>query len=156
MEIVKHYHIFGNRVSGCILDLHVNHVAGMTQKIILSVLLWAPANVGEQHCLVCPERLVASQEYEKGAFGNQLIYIYCYDLNTHLHLPQGCVIEYPASSKHRHNSVPRRWRQIQTNKWTIQHKPFLEWLVLSILEILLCLVYFRSSKKLKLQFYWLF
>ena len=26
------------------------------------VPLWAPANVGEWHCLVCPKRLVASQE----------------------------------------------------------------------------------------------
>ena len=45
-----------------ILDLHVGHVGGEVQKNILSVLLWAPANVGEKHCLVCPERLVASQE----------------------------------------------------------------------------------------------
>ena len=46
-----------------ILDLHVGHVGGEVQKNILSVLLWAPANVGVKHCLVCPERLVASQEY---------------------------------------------------------------------------------------------
>ena len=46
-----------------ILGLHVGHVGGKVQKNILSVLLWAPANVGEKHCLVCPERLVASQEY---------------------------------------------------------------------------------------------
>ena len=45
-----------------ILDLHVGHVGGEVQKNILSVLLWAPANVGEKHCLVCPEGLVASQE----------------------------------------------------------------------------------------------
>ena len=25
-------------------------------------VLWAPANVGEKHCVVCPERLVAIQE----------------------------------------------------------------------------------------------
>ena len=46
-----------------ILDLHVGHVCGGTQKNILSVLLWAPAVVGEQHCLVISERLVASQEF---------------------------------------------------------------------------------------------
>ena len=45
-----------------ILDLHVSHVGGEVQKNILSILLWAPAVVGEQHCLVIPERLVASQE----------------------------------------------------------------------------------------------
>ena len=45
-----------------ILDLHVGHVGGEVQKNILSVLLWAPASVGEKHCLVSPERLVASQE----------------------------------------------------------------------------------------------
>ena len=45
-----------------ILDLHVGHVGGEVQKNILSILLWAPAVVGEQHCLVIPERLVASQE----------------------------------------------------------------------------------------------
>ena len=45
-----------------ILDLHVGHVGGEVQKNILSVLLWAPAVVGEQHCLVIPEGLVASQE----------------------------------------------------------------------------------------------
>ena len=48
----------------CIVDLHVGHVGGEVQKNILSVLLWAPANVGEKHCLVCPERLIASQEYQ--------------------------------------------------------------------------------------------
>ena len=46
-----------------ILDLHVGRVGGEVQKNILSALLWAPANVGEKHCLVSPERLVASQEY---------------------------------------------------------------------------------------------
>ena len=46
-----------------ILDLHVGHVGGKVQKNILSVILWAPADVDEKHCLVCPERLVASQEY---------------------------------------------------------------------------------------------
>jgi hypothetical protein len=46
----------------CILDLHVGHVGGEVQKNILSILLWAPASVGEKHCLVCPKRLVASQE----------------------------------------------------------------------------------------------
>ena len=45
-----------------ILDLHVGHVGGEAQKNILSILLWAPASVGEKHCLVCPTRLVASQE----------------------------------------------------------------------------------------------
>jgi hypothetical protein len=46
-----------------ILDLHVSHVGGKAQKDILSILLWAPASVGEKHCLVCPKRLVASQEW---------------------------------------------------------------------------------------------
>ncbi len=36
-----------------ILDLHVGHVGGEAQKNILSILLWAPASVGEKHCLVC-------------------------------------------------------------------------------------------------------
>ncbi len=49
-------------VSFSILDLHVGHVGGEAQKNILSILLWAPASVGEKHCLVCPKRLVASQE----------------------------------------------------------------------------------------------
>ena len=43
-----------------ILDLHVGHVGGEAQKNILSILLWAPASVGEKHCLVCLKRLVAS------------------------------------------------------------------------------------------------
>ena len=46
-----------------ILDLHVGHIGGEVQKNILSILLWASAVVGELHCLVIPERLVASQEY---------------------------------------------------------------------------------------------
>ena len=46
-----------------ILDLQVGHVGGEVQKNILSVLLWAPAVVDDQHCLVIPEGLVASQEY---------------------------------------------------------------------------------------------
>ena len=46
-----------------IFDLLVGHVGGEVQNNILSVLLWAPANVGERHCLVCHERLVAGQEY---------------------------------------------------------------------------------------------
>ena len=33
-----------------ILDLHVGHVGGEAQKNILSILLWAPASVGEKHC----------------------------------------------------------------------------------------------------------
>ena len=55
--------------SGCelpkddILDLHVGHVGGEVQKNISSILLWASAVVGELHCSVIPERLVASQEY---------------------------------------------------------------------------------------------
>ena len=48
--------------SKTILDLHVGHVGCEAQKNILSILLWAPAVVGKQHCLVMPERLVASQE----------------------------------------------------------------------------------------------
>ena len=47
----------------CILDLHVSHVGGEVQKNILSILLLAPASVGEQYCLMSPERLVASQEW---------------------------------------------------------------------------------------------
>ena len=46
-----------------ILHLHISHVGGEVQKNILLVLLWAPANVGEKHCLVCAQRLVASQEF---------------------------------------------------------------------------------------------
>ncbi len=45
-----------------ILDLHVSYVGGETQKNILSILLWAPASVGEKLCLVCPKRSVASEE----------------------------------------------------------------------------------------------
>ena len=45
-----------------ILDLHVSHVGGEVQKNILSILMLAPASVGEHYCLVSPERLVASQE----------------------------------------------------------------------------------------------
>ena len=45
-----------------ILDLQVGHVGGEAQKSILSVLLWAPTNVGEKHCQVCPKRLAASQK----------------------------------------------------------------------------------------------
>ena len=45
-----------------ILDLHVGHVSGEVQKNILLILFWAPAVVDELHCLVIPERLVASQE----------------------------------------------------------------------------------------------
>ena len=44
------------------INLHVGHVGGEVQKNILSILLWASAVVGELHCLVIPERLVASQE----------------------------------------------------------------------------------------------
>ena len=46
-----------------ILHLRVGHVGGEVQKNILSILLWAPAVVGERHCLVVPERLVANQEF---------------------------------------------------------------------------------------------
>ena len=52
----------GNLKSLSILDLHVGHVGGQVQKNILSILLWAPAVVAEQHGLVIPERLVASQK----------------------------------------------------------------------------------------------
>ena len=45
-----------------ILDLHVDLVGGEVQKNILSILLWASAVVGELHCLIIPERLVASQQ----------------------------------------------------------------------------------------------
>ena len=36
---------------------------GETQKNILLLLLWAPTNVDEKHCQVCPKRLFASQEF---------------------------------------------------------------------------------------------
>lgn len=42
------------------LDLHVDHFACEAQRNILSILLYARANVGQQHCLVCSEKLVAS------------------------------------------------------------------------------------------------
>ena len=54
--------IHGNCQIPAILDLHVGYVADEAQKNILSILLWAPVVVDEQHCLVIPERLVASQE----------------------------------------------------------------------------------------------
>ena len=44
------------------LDWQVGNVGGEAQKNILLVLLWAPTNVGEKHCQVCPKRLVACQE----------------------------------------------------------------------------------------------
>ena len=58
---LKNSSSFEVRTCFLILDLHVGHVGGEVQKNILSVLLWAPANVGEKHCLVSPERLDASQ-----------------------------------------------------------------------------------------------
>ena len=51
---------------GSILDFHVGHVSSEAQNNILLVLLWAPANVGEKHCVVCPERsqeLVSTVSY---------------------------------------------------------------------------------------------
>ncbi len=54
-----HLAVLENHAS-TILALHVGHVGGNAQKNILSILLWAPASVGEKHCLVCPKRLVAS------------------------------------------------------------------------------------------------
>ena len=54
---------WSNAIQVFILDVHVGHVGGEVQKNILSILLWASAVVGELHCLVIPERLVASQEY---------------------------------------------------------------------------------------------
>ena len=74
-----------------ILDLHVRHVGGEVQKNILSVLLWAPANVGEKHCLVCPKRLVASQELVK------IITLNAFDTTV----PQIIIILY-AQSKYPH------------------------------------------------------
>ena len=44
------------------LDLHVGHIGGEVQKNILSILLCAPVVAVEQHFLVIPKRLVASQE----------------------------------------------------------------------------------------------
>ena len=43
-------------------NLQVGHVGGEAQKSILLLLLWAPTDVGEKHCQVCPNRLVAGQE----------------------------------------------------------------------------------------------
>ena len=57
---------------GCI------HVGGEVQKNILSILLWAPALVGEQHCLVIPERLVASQEFCTSPYENYYYENYIY------------------------------------------------------------------------------
>ena len=37
-------------------------MGGKAQKNILLLLLWAPTDMGEKHCQVCPKRLVASQE----------------------------------------------------------------------------------------------
>ena len=52
-----------NFITLSILDLHVGHVGGEAQKNIYQFYCaWAPASVGEEHCLVCPKRLVASQE----------------------------------------------------------------------------------------------
>ena len=59
----KHCLVYVLREIGCksrILDLHFGHVGSEVQKNILLVLLWVPANVGEKHCLVNPEKLVAS------------------------------------------------------------------------------------------------
>jgi hypothetical protein len=50
------------------LTCNVGHVGGQMwfgTKEYFIIRLWEatkPASVGEQHCLVCPERLVASQE----------------------------------------------------------------------------------------------
>ena len=41
------------------LDLHFGHVGCEAQRSILPILLWIPAVVGKQHCLVIPKRLVA-------------------------------------------------------------------------------------------------
>ena len=50
------------RQTNAILDFQFSHVGGMLQKKILSVLLLAPADVGEQHCLVNLKQTVAGQE----------------------------------------------------------------------------------------------
>ena len=39
-------------------DLHVGYVGGKALTNILPILLWALAVMGEQHCLVIPDRLV--------------------------------------------------------------------------------------------------
>ena len=44
-----------------ILDLNVGHVGGEVQWNISLVLSWAPAVVGDKHCLVCPKRLVVAK-----------------------------------------------------------------------------------------------
>ena len=64
-------------VASLILDLHVGHIGGEVQKSILSILLWASAVVGELHChcLVIPERLVASQELGRYATFLATVYI---------------------------------------------------------------------------------
>ena len=47
-----------------LMDCISAHVGGEEQKNnhILSILFWEPAIMGDQPCLVIPERLVASQE----------------------------------------------------------------------------------------------
>ena len=61
-----------------ILFLHVGHVGGEAKKNIFLVVLWAPANVGEKHCVMYPEREVASQELYliSRTYFNYHIYIY--------------------------------------------------------------------------------
>ena len=42
---------------------HSGHVGGMAQNNYLSLLVWAPADMGRQHYLMHPERLLAIQGY---------------------------------------------------------------------------------------------
>ena len=58
-----HFFIWKNYTQKFLKNWLVRHVGGEAHENILSILLWAPSVVGEQHCLVIPERLVASQEY---------------------------------------------------------------------------------------------
>ena len=44
------------------LDLHVDRLACEAQRNILSILVYARANVGQQHCLVCSEKLVGNRQ----------------------------------------------------------------------------------------------
>lgn len=60
-----------------ILDLHVRYVGSEAQKNKLSVVLRAPANVREKHCVVCHQRLVASQE-----LANYLVLAFQYDYKS--------------------------------------------------------------------------
>ena len=64
------------KTAKAILDLHVGHVGGGVQKNILSIPLWTSAVVGELHCLVTPERLVASQKLKNNNMNAGFIVVF--------------------------------------------------------------------------------